>query len=611
MARPSWFVSLLCGLLSASAATAAPPGAAARARLAAGQSLQVVVEYEARAVDQAAAQERTRRRLNRDDAAVRALRTRGYAAIKIDVDAALAAPDAARLRDYAELPLTLWRVDTPAALARLQSQPGVRAVHEDRLLRGSSVSDLPFIHQPEAAAQGDAGTGTVVAVIDGGLGSYYQQYTDFGPCTAVGQPAGTCRVKYIRNYYSGAQASRETTHGTNVSAIALGVAPGARLAMYNVFGWFDTGGGNFASGAKTSDVLDAMNRVLGGFNAATNNVVAVNLSLGDNGTNPATCAGSAFASAIAALADAGIATVVAAGNSGVKDGLADPACAPRAVSVGAVYSQVHGPVTWAAPAACTENGMPDQVACFSQSADYLTVLAPGLFVDAPDAGFEESGTSQAAPHVSGALAVLRARYAAEPVTQSVQRLRDTGEADADAPGGGRVVPRMDLLAALHEAARLDLAVSGPADAARGRSDTFTLTVTNRGALTGTGVRVQLSLPAGTTVLAAGAGCTASGALVTCVLASLDPGFMVSFTVQVRWNYTGMLAGNAALAADQINASNSQLVALDGGEGDATGDAPLPWWASALLALLLLAALGRGARSRPAAVPLLATRGALR
>ncbi len=233
--------------------------------------------------------------------------------------------------------------------------------------------------------------------------------------------------------------------------------------------------------------------------------------------------------------------------------------------------------------------MSDKVACFSQSAGYLTVLAPGLFVDAPNAGFEQSGTSQAAPHVTGALAVLRARYPQEPLSQSVQRLRDTGQTDADALAGGRVVPRMDLLAALHEAVRLDLSADGPTGAVSGQTGSFLLTVTNNGLLMGTGLSVRLSLPAGTTVLAMSAGCTAAGAVVTCSQSGLAPGASASFTVQVRWNYTGPVTGSAALLADQINASPSQQLALDTA-ADSSGDAPLPLWAELLLALALLAGL---------------------
>jgi hypothetical protein len=594
-----WTIGLTAAaaaLVPASYSLAAPLGAAALARLSSGRGEQVIVEYDVAAIDRTLGQQRQRRGLLVDDGALRAQRVQNYAAIKAAAEARAAGADSTRLRDYAGLPLAFWRINTPAALARLQATPGVRAVHEDRMLRVNSVSDLSFIHQPEVVAEGATGAGTVVAIIDGGLGNSYLSFSDFGPCTAVNFPASTCRVRYNHNYYTGAQASHETLHGTNVSAIALGVAPGTKLAMYNVFGWFfDPGTQSNVSGAFTSDILDALNNVLTSFNASSFNVVAVNMSLGDEAANATACTGSAFASAIAALANVGIATVAAAGNSGAKSGLADPACAPRAVSVGAVYSAAHSPTLWGGPGSCAETGAPDLVACFSQSASYLTVLAPGLFVDAPNASFQQSGTSQAAPHVTGALAVLHARYALEPMTQSVQRLRDTGSPVADALAAGRVTPRMDLLAALHEAVRLDLSASGPTWAVSGQTGTFVLGVANQGTLIGTGISTLLSLPAGTTIVSVSAGCAINGSVVTCTAGNLAVGSSATFTVQVRWSFTGAVSGSVVVRSDQINASSIQQVALDGSGTGSIGDAPLPLWANALLAAGLLAGLHRAQR----------------
>jgi hypothetical protein len=171
----------------------------------------------------------------RDDDAILTMRSQGYAATKSRVMAGVAGSDAARVRDYQHFPLALWRISSIAALNRLEAYPGVQAVHQNSVLRPVSVSDLGFINQPQAAAAGATGAGTTIAVIDGGLGTNYLNFPDFGTCTAVNTPASTCRVVFNEDLYTGTLASTETTHGTNVSAIALGVALGAHLAMFDVF----------------------------------------------------------------------------------------------------------------------------------------------------------------------------------------------------------------------------------------------------------------------------------------------------------------------------------------------------------------------------------------
>lgn len=143
---------------------------ATRTRLSQGQPVRVIVEFAHSAADLAAVAERGSRGLRHDDAAILAVRTRGYRDVKSKVEAAESRSDAAPLADYSHFPLSVWRLSSIAALDRLGSDPLVLAVLDDTLLRASSVSDLPFIEQPQAAAEGATGTGTAIAVIDGGLG---------------------------------------------------------------------------------------------------------------------------------------------------------------------------------------------------------------------------------------------------------------------------------------------------------------------------------------------------------------------------------------------------------------------------------------------------------
>ena len=572
MQRLALLALTVLSLAATAPAVANPVSAATRTLLGHGQAVRVIVEFAHSAADQTAEAERERRGLRRDDAAILALRAQGYRDVKARVVAADARSDAAPVTDYSHFPLSVWRLSSLAALDRLSSDPLVTAVFEDTRLYASSVSDLPFIDQPQAAAEGATGAGTTIAVIDGGLGSYYLSYSDFGTCTAVDTPPNTCRVVYNQDFYSGSQASTETVHGTNVSAIALGVAPGANLAMFDVFE---------GSNASISDVMTAMNTAIS--DQATYNIVAINMSLGDLSSNASPCTDSPLASAVTSASNAGIVTVAASGNSGSKTGLQMPACTPGIVSVGAVYNGSYGTGSWQAPAdpgqECTDTSAPDLVTCFSQSASYLTLLGPGSFVIAPGAQFDESGTSQATPHISGAVAVLRALYPAEPLTETVQRMTVSGVQDTD-PGNGVTTSRLNLLAAVNQGIALAISGTGPQSAVAGTQSTYALKVTNSGLIAATNMTLTDTLPPGAELVSAPSGCSYANHTVTCVTTGLGPNTSQTFNIVVQWTTTGPVYNSASVSSVESNTSPDSTVAF--GTLPVDGDAPLPAWAYALL-----------------------------
>jgi hypothetical protein len=332
---------------------------------------------------------------------------------------------------YSHLPALHLVVESDAALTELAADPSVlRIVPNDVVDLAETVpSNLALIRQPQATAAGKLGAGATVAVLDTG--------TDFkrAPfnCTAAGEPG--CKVVFAGDFAPEDNAPDANGHGTNVSGIVLAVAPGAQIAALDVFngdsGW-------------TSDILKAINWSIQ--NRAKYNIVAINLSLG-GGSFMSTCASDPLAIAVESAKIAGILSAVASGNGAVSNAVSSPACAPSAISVGAVHAANLGGLKW--PICADTTTAADKVACFSNSVPFLTLLAPGVMINA--AGATMTGTSQATPHVAGAIAVLRAAFPTESADAIVKRMTSTGVPVTDTRNNV-TTPRLDLFAALGAAA---------------------------------------------------------------------------------------------------------------------------------------------------------------
>ncbi|MBW2528142.1 MAG: S8 family serine peptidase [Deltaproteobacteria bacterium] len=290
----------------------------------------------------------------------------------------------------------------------LEAMPEVTAVFADREERAELVESLPYCRAPWFHQNRAAGAGTAVAILDTPI---RYDHPAFGTCASVGAPG--CSVVEWMSFADETSAqvmAKEdqygvTSHGTNVAAIALGVAPDTKLLGLNVFHSNDA-----ESDVRTyvSDQIEALDWVAA--NAATHAIVAVNMSLGATRDDPWPCNhDDARYDPISTLrTDHDILTVVAAGNSGEPNALKAPGCLNMAVTVGAQFDTDLGDY----PQSCDQ---PDpfvgEIACFSNLSGMLDLVAPGVNVDA--AGIVKNGTSMAAPHVAGAIAAWQSWFLSE------------------------------------------------------------------------------------------------------------------------------------------------------------------------------------------------------
>ena len=362
------------------------------------------------------------------------------------------------VEEFDSLPVQMVKVEDSSALTELASATGVISVALPRTYQATADADLELIHQPEAAAAGFAGAGVQIAVVDTGTDWLRAGVGNaFGNC-AAGPGTGTCRIsRYTDVTATGLRDTDPGGHGTNVSGTVAKTAPGASLDVYGVF---DATG----TGAQDADILAALNAITR--DGPARGVRAVNLSLGDGAHNTVECTTSAYSGAFMNLRALGILPVVAAGNSAISSGVpqpgvSSPACASGAIRVGAVYPANNARArTWGGSAnVCSDSNPPaDGIACFSQYGPLVSLLAPG--VDIAAAGITESGTSQAAPHVAGAVADVVSASPQSTAQQVARALVGTGRAITD-PRDGTTLNRLDIAAAAVAVRAAGAAIADP------------------------------------------------------------------------------------------------------------------------------------------------------
>lgn len=369
------------------------------------------------------------------------------------------------LLDTENVPVVLVRIKSFGVLQRIIKDPRVKAVHEIRKISPATIQSLPLIGQPYAFSANKNGQDSRIAIIDTRpnlAASVFSHVGGYPACTISGSNflggdeigTGQCKISNLVdfsgescpscwNFWSGYQ-----DHGTKVAGIAGLVAPSAKLAILNVYPSVGRG--------SESMVVNAINWIVNN-SSLYPRIVAANfsLSLSEGVVFSEECSnygllGPYFSRLIAN----GVIPVVATGNDGSENGVSYPACLPGAVRVGAVYD-ANSVNTSECPVATS--AQTDKVWCGSNGGKLVTLLAPGSEIMIPVcpncASIGGAGTSLAAPHVSGSIAILRGStgFYADSINATMSRLIANGKLVTDYRSSS-VKPRINIQAALFNSA---------------------------------------------------------------------------------------------------------------------------------------------------------------
>ncbi len=314
--------------------------------------------------------------------------------------------DAAQLAELADSPLVA-RIEPDVSYA-----PGPEA-DASPAASGDEVTDETFapaldvvantVHARAAWTSGLTGRGRTVAVLDSGIDKSHPALVGkvlYEACFTNASCTGGASVARGAGTAVPCAYGTQCDHGTHVAGIVAGsnsvysgMAPGAGLIALQVFSRASTAAECGLAPvpcprARASDVLAALEEVYAQ-RANFPGLVAVNMSLSSDSAQ-VDCSASVLTAAVDKLRTVGIATVVASGNGGAKNGLGVPACIPSTISVGA--TNPDGLTIWP----------------LSNVSPQLDLVAPGVGVvsPVPGGGFSgTTGTSAAAPVVAGAWAL--------------------------------------------------------------------------------------------------------------------------------------------------------------------------------------------------------------
>jgi subtilisin family serine protease len=306
---------------------------------------------------------------------------------------------------------------------------GIRKDHE--LFKMNGATKVTY----EACFGTDAGGYSSICLDKDAKGDSPLGLFDSGEPNSDLTGCSTLATKASANYH-------DCSHGTHVAGIAAGrksssvspsnlqgVAPDAGLISAQVYSYDMV---KYKVNAFNADILAVLDAVLSATTAGTNNPFVVNLSMAGNQIYSGDCGSltdtqktyESIKNAIKSLTDRGVPIVTPTGNYKSHTGLSWPACVPHTIKVSSVANDAYG----------------KDLSEFANIGNPASFTGPILL--APGGGWKTSiksadrasttatkqiaGTSQAAPHVSGVYAAIKAAVPGISVADATDWIVNTG-----------------------------------------------------------------------------------------------------------------------------------------------------------------------------------------
>jgi len=323
----------------------------------------------------------------------------------------------------------LWLINGLAVTApaevieELARFPEIESIRPDARIKeppstqGTAAAEwnLDMVGAPQMWTAGYTGSGIVVANLDTGVDAYHQDLASRwrGGSNSWFDPNGQHATPYDRTGHG--TGTMGVLVGGDAGGTAIGMAPDAQWIAVKIF--------NDAGTASLSAIHQGFQWVLDpDGNPATDDAADVVSNSWGFEQSAGTCY-QEFEPDLEVLKAAGIAVVFSAGNVGPYASTSvSPANNPEGYAVGAVDDTgTVADFSSRGPSACDGSIYP-QVVAPGVSVTTADLTFGGVF---PDSYVSVSGTSFAAPHVAGAMALLAGAHPEATVADLEQALTDT------------------------------------------------------------------------------------------------------------------------------------------------------------------------------------------